>query len=153
VQADVRDTGTVLAGAAATLDFTQPVAVMLLMILQYIPDADDSWGIVARLLDAVPPGSCPAVSDTAADIAAEVVAESARRYNQRLGAVRQTRRTRAEFSRFFDGLELVDPGVVQLQQWRANRRRGRHHPGVRGGRRQALTAERAPRSLGRSAAS
>jgi S-adenosyl methyltransferase len=47
------------------------------------------------------------------------VAESARRYNQRLGSVRQTRRTRAEFTRFFTGLDLVEPGVVPLPQWRA----------------------------------
>jgi hypothetical protein len=92
---------------------------MLLMILQYIPDPDDPWGIVARLLDAVPPGSYLAVSDTASDIDAEVVAESARRYNQRLGPVRQTRRTRAEFARFFEGLDLVEPGVVPLPRWRA----------------------------------
>jgi O-methyltransferase involved in polyketide biosynthesis len=119
VDADLRDTGTMLAGAAATLDFSEPVAVMLLMILQYIPDEDDPWGIVGRLLDAVPPGSYLAVSDTAADIEAEAVAESARRYNQRLGSVRQTRRTKEEFARFFDGLDLVEPGVVPLPEWRA----------------------------------
>jgi O-methyltransferase involved in polyketide biosynthesis len=119
VQADLRDPGKIVREAAATLDFSQPVAVMLLMILQYIPDPDDPWGIVARLLDAVPPGSYLAVSDTASDIDAEVVAESARRYNQRLGPVRQTRRTRAEFARFFEGLDLVEPGVVPLPRWLA----------------------------------
>ena len=119
VQADLRDPGKILREAAATLDFSQPVAVMLLMILQYIPDPDDPWGIVARLLDAVPPGSYLAVSDTASDIDAEVVAESARRYNQRLGPVRQTRRTHTEFARFFEGLDLVEPGVVPLPQWRS----------------------------------
>jgi len=119
VQADVRDIGTVLRGAAATLDLGEPVAVMLLMILQYIPDSDDPWGLVAGLLEAVPSGSYLVVSDTAADIDAQVVAESARRYNERLGSVRQTRRTHAEFSRFFEGLELVEPGVVPLTQWRA----------------------------------
>jgi hypothetical protein len=119
VDSDLRDTETVLRGAADTLDFSQPVAVMLLMILQYIPDAEDPWGIVARLMDAVPAGSYLAVSDTAADIDAEAVAESARRYNQRLGSVRQTRRSKAEFTRFFDGLDLLDPGVVPLPEWRA----------------------------------
>jgi hypothetical protein len=119
VDADLRDTRTVLREAAATLDFSQPVAVMLLMILQYIPDEDDPWGIVGQLLDAVPAGSYLAVSDTAADIEAAAVAESARRYNQRLGQVRQSRRTRAEFARFFDGTELIGPGVVPLPEWRA----------------------------------
>ena len=128
VDADLRDTGAVLAGAAATLDFGKPVAIMLLMILQYIPDAQDPWGIVARLLDAVPSGSYLVISDTAADIDAEVVAESARRYNQRLGGVRQTRRTHAEFSRFFDGLDLVEPGVVPLPEWRALANPGKRAP-------------------------
>jgi hypothetical protein len=128
VDADLRDTGTVLEGAAATLDFGQPVAVMLLMILQYVPDQDDPWGIVARLLDAVPPGSYLVVSDTAADIEAEAVAESARRYNQRLGPMRQTRRTKAEFARFFDGLDLVDPGVVPLPEWQGVGGPGHHIP-------------------------
>ncbi|MGH3159470.1 MAG: SAM-dependent methyltransferase [Streptosporangiaceae bacterium] len=119
VDADLRDTATVLDGAARTLDFGQPVAVMLLMILQYVPDSDDPWGIVKRLVDAVPSGSYLVVSDTAADIDAEIVAESARRYNQRLGSVRQTRRTKDEFTEFFTGLELGEPGVVPLPEWRA----------------------------------
>jgi hypothetical protein len=128
VDADLRDTGKVLEGAAATLDLGQPVAVMLLMILQYIPDRDDPWAIVRQLLDAVPAGSYLVVSDTAADIDADVVAESARRYNQRLGAVRQTRRTKDEFTRFLAGLELVEPGVVPLPEWRAITARGNHIP-------------------------
>jgi hypothetical protein len=128
VDADLRDTGKVLRGAAATLDFSKPVAVLLLMILQYIPDPDDPWGIVARLLDAVPPGSYLVVSDTAADIDTEAVAESARRYNQRLGSLRQTRRTRTEFARFFEGLDLVEPGVVPLPGWRAQASPGQNIP-------------------------
>jgi S-adenosyl methyltransferase len=128
VDSDLRDTAGLLAAAGATLDLGQPVAIMLLMILQYVLDEEDPWGIVARLLDAVPAGSYLVVSDTAADIDAEVVAESARRYNQRLGAVRQTRRTRAEFTRFFDGLDLVDPGVVPLPEWRALASPGQHIP-------------------------
>ena len=126
VDADLRDTAKVLEGAARTLDFSRPVAVMLLMILQYIPDSDDPWGIVTRLLEAVPSGSYLVVSDTAADIDAEIVAEAARRYNQRLGPVRQTRRTRGEFAEFFKGLELVDPGIVVLPEWRTRPRPDQH---------------------------
>jgi S-adenosyl methyltransferase len=117
VDADVRDTDKVLQGAAETLDFHQPVAVMTLMILQYIPDSDNPHQIVARLMDAVPSGSYLVVSDTASDIDADVVAESARRLNQRMGAIRQTRRSKAEISRFFHGLDLVEPGVVPLSEW------------------------------------
>jgi hypothetical protein len=128
VDADLHDTGELLRGAAGTLDFGQPVAVMLLMILQYIPDGDDPWGIVRRLLDAVPSASYLVVSDTAADIDAKVVAESARRYNERLGSVRQTRRTKEEFNRFLEGLDLVDPGVVAPAQWRGPATDGQRIP-------------------------
>jgi hypothetical protein len=128
VDADLRDTDKVLAGATGTLDFGQPIAVMLLMILQYIPDRDDPWAIVGQLMDSVPAGSYLVVSDTAADIDADVVAESARRYNQRLGAVRQTRRSKDEFTRFFAGLELVEPGVVALPEWQAIAPAGHHIP-------------------------
>jgi hypothetical protein len=119
VQSDVRDTEKVLSAAAETLDFSRPVAVMALMMLQYIPDSDDPWGIVGQLIDAVPPGSYLTVSDPAKDIDREVVAESERRYNERLGSVRQTRRTREEIGRFFTGLDMVEPGVVTLSEWRA----------------------------------
>ncbi len=119
VQSDVRDTEKVLSAAAETLDFSRPVAVMALMMLQYIPDSDDPWGIVAQLMDAIPAGSYLAVSDPAKDIDQEVVAESERQYNERLGSVRQTRRTREEIGRFFTGLDMVEPGVVTLSEWRA----------------------------------
>ena len=112
---------------------------MLLMILQYIPDAEDPWGIVARLMDAVPPGSYLALSDTAADIDADAVAESARRYNQRLGAVRQTRRSEAEFTRFFEGLDLLDPGVAPLPAVAGAGPPRPAHSRLRRGRPQALT--------------
>jgi hypothetical protein len=76
------------------------------------------------LLDAVPSGSYLVVSDTAADI----VAESARRYNQRLGRVRQRRRSKGEFAEFFAGLDLVEPGVVPLPEWRDTATPGENVP-------------------------
>jgi len=119
VQGDVRDTERVLAGAAATLDFSKPVAVMALMILQYVRDSEDPHGIVARMLDAVPSGSYLTVSDTTSDIDPERVTEGTARLNERMGPTRLTLRSRAEFTRFFDGLQLVEPGVVPLPEWRA----------------------------------
>jgi O-methyltransferase involved in polyketide biosynthesis len=119
IDTDVRDTGKVLREAAATLDFSRPVAVMALMILQYVPDSDEPHRIVAEVMAALPSGSYLAVSDTTRDIDVERVTEGAARLNQRMGDTRQTLRTRAEFTRFFDGLELVEPGVVPLPQWRA----------------------------------
>jgi SAM-dependent methyltransferase len=115
--ADLRDTGRVLAEARQTLDLDQPVAVMLIAILHHIPDADDPQAIVARLVDAVAPGSYLVLSHPASDIDAEAVAEVARRYNAQVPAGQQ-RRSQAEVTRFFSGLELLEPGVVQTTQWR-----------------------------------
>jgi S-adenosyl methyltransferase len=84
LDADLRDTGQILEQAARTLDFTKPVAIMLLAILHYIPDLDQARQIVARLVSAVPPGSYLAISHAASDIAPEQMAEMIRRMNQHL---------------------------------------------------------------------
>ena len=84
VQADVRETGKILAEAAATLDLGKPVAVMALMILQYVPDSDDPHAIVARLMSVMPAGSYFVASDTARDIDVERVTEGTSRLNQRM---------------------------------------------------------------------
>jgi len=119
LQADIRDTEKVLAGAAETLDFSKPAAVMALMILQYVPDGDDPWGIVRRLLEPLAPGSYLTVSDTVRDIDTSRVTEATARLNQRMGPTQLTLRSRAEFERFFDNLEMVEPGIVPLPEWRA----------------------------------
>ena len=119
VQADIRDTAEVLASAAETLDLSQPVAVMALMILQYVPDEDDPWGIVAGLVDALAAGSYLTVSDTVRDIDTQRVTEGTARLNERMGPTRLTLRSRPEFERFFSGLELAEPGVVPLPEWRS----------------------------------
>jgi hypothetical protein len=120
IDADLRDTLKILGSAAATLDFSQPVAVTLLAIMHLIPDEDDPYGIVAALMAAVPPGSYLVLSHPASDIRPGAVAEMARRLNARLGgSTRGTMRDWSQVSRFFDGLELVEPGVVQLPQWRS----------------------------------
>ena len=117
IDADLRDTGTILAQAAQTLDFSRPIAVMLMAILQHIDDTGDPYGVVAELLDAVPPGSYLALSHPAADIEAEAMGEMAQRLNQ-LMAEKVTFRGQAEVARFFDGLDMVTPGMVRVQQWR-----------------------------------
>jgi S-adenosyl methyltransferase len=118
VDADLRDTGTILARAAGLLDFGRPVAVMLLGVLHCIPDEDDPAALVARLMAAVPPGSYLAISHPASDVATEQMATSMRTYNDQ-AAVSLTARSHAEVSRFFAGLDLVEPGVVQVHRWRA----------------------------------
>jgi S-adenosyl methyltransferase len=117
LDADLRDTGKILEQAAATLDFSQPVAVMLIGILHFIGAEDQPYDIVSRLLDAVPPGSYLAISHMASDISAEQVAAAKARLDQMMYQQGHYR-TQAEVARFFDGLELIQPGVVPIQKWR-----------------------------------
>ena len=118
IDADARDTGTILREAAKTLDFSQPMAVMALLILQYIPDGDNPHEIVSRLMDAVPSGSYLVISDTTTDIDTERVSAGTARLNARLGPAQSTPRPRAQIARYFEGLELIDPGLVPVPQWR-----------------------------------
>jgi O-methyltransferase involved in polyketide biosynthesis len=118
LDADLRDTDHILKLAADTLDFTQPVAIMLLAILHYIPDLDEAQRIVARLVGAVPSGSYVTISHAASDIAPEEMAEMIRRMNQHLAERNHVGRPREVVARFFDGLALVEPGVVKVTEWR-----------------------------------
>jgi hypothetical protein len=118
VHADAREPGKILGEAAAVLDLGQPVAVMALMVLQYIPDADDPRQIMQTIMEAMPSGSYLVVSDTTRDINTQQVAESTARLNQRMGGTRQIRRSREEIAAFFDGLDFIDPGLVPLPHWR-----------------------------------
>jgi SAM-dependent methyltransferase len=117
IDADLRDPGKILGEAARTLDFTRPVAVMLIAVMHLIVDADDPYGIVGQLKAALAPGSYLVLSQVAADIETEQVAEARRRYNS-LARETQRHRTHAEVARFFDGLQLIEPGVVPVQRWR-----------------------------------
>ena len=117
LDADLRDPGPILEQAALTLDFSQPVAVMLMGVMHLISDADDPTGIVASLMRAVPPGSYLALSHPAADIDADAMANAQQRQNQ-MQAEQVTFRRRDEVARFFDGLEMVEPGLVRAPEWR-----------------------------------
>ncbi|WP_405608001.1 SAM-dependent methyltransferase [Streptomyces sp. NBC_01508] len=119
VQADVRDVDAILDAARESLDLKQPVALMLIAVLQYIRDDEDPWDLTRRLLDGLAPGSYVALSHPASDITAPEVAESMRIYNERAAShATATPRTRAQVAKFCDGLDPVDPGVVQLTRWR-----------------------------------
>ena len=118
LDADLRDTPVILREASATLDFAEPVALMLLIILHLIPAADDPYGIVARLMSALPAGSYLVLAHPASDIRPARMAEMTRRVNERMSGPKATMRDRAEITRFFDGFELLGPGVVQPQHWR-----------------------------------
>ena len=117
VQADLRDPGLILQEAARTLDFAQPTAIVLAAVLQLISDEEDPYRIVARLLSRVARGSYLVLTHPASDIHGELVAEGARRYNESV-VTPITLRTFDQTVRFFDGLELVEPGIVQCHRWR-----------------------------------
>jgi hypothetical protein len=116
-EADLRDPQRILDLAAEVLDFRRPVAVLLLAILQHIDDEDDPVKIVATLMNAVPPGSYLALSHPASDIDSEATAKMAATLNQ-IMAEKITARDRPAVARFFDGLELVAPGLVRVSEWR-----------------------------------
>ncbi|HEX4656454.1 MAG TPA: SAM-dependent methyltransferase, partial [Streptosporangiaceae bacterium] len=117
LDADLRDPRKILDGAAHLLDFGRPVAVLLMAVLQHIGDADDPYQIVATLADALPAGSYLALSHPASDINAEAMAKMAGSLNQMM-AEKVTFRARADVARLFDGLDLVEPGMVQASKWR-----------------------------------
>ncbi|HEY6276757.1 MAG TPA: SAM-dependent methyltransferase [Streptosporangiaceae bacterium] len=117
ISADARDVDLILTEAARTLDFSRPVAILALMVLQYIPDSDDPHSIVSRLLGAVPSGSYFAESDTARDIDTSTVREATRRLNERM-PTNLNLRSRDEIARFYQSLELLEPGLVPLNRWR-----------------------------------
>ncbi|HEX3964020.1 MAG TPA: SAM-dependent methyltransferase [Trebonia sp.] len=115
VDADVRDPGKVLDAATATLDFSRPVALMMLGILGHAGDDDEARSIVRRLVDALPPGSYLTLSDGANTNKAR---EQAHQRYARTGAVPYKLRSPGHIEAFFDGLELLEPGIVPVSQWR-----------------------------------
>jgi len=117
LDADLRDVAALTSRAAATLDLSAPVAVMLVSVLHMITDQDDPHRIVADLMSRMPHGSYLVVTHVAADIDPAAIAEMARRVNQH-AARSATPRSRAAVTRFFDGLDLVPPGVVRAAEWR-----------------------------------
>ena len=119
IPADLRDVHHILEGAAGTLDFGQPVAVMLLAILHAVQDDADPWRLVGRIMAAVPPGSFLVISHPASDLRSPFdLGELTKRINERTGQVQMHARPRAEVLRFFTGLDLVPPGLVTTPQWR-----------------------------------
>ena len=118
IDADLRDTPAILTQAAELLDFSKPVAVTLIAILHAIPDSDDPHAIVASLMDAVPSGSYLALSHLGPeffdpDTLREAQDVSGRRIQQQM-----TWRDREQVARFFTGTDLVEPGLVRVEEWR-----------------------------------
>jgi len=117
LDADLRDTAKILEHVTGVLDFSRPVAVMLVAVLHLIGPDDDPYGIVRQLMAAVPPGSYLLLSHVASDIEPEKMAEMGKRLNRQL-AQRGWYRSQPEVAGLFAGLELVAPGLVPVQRWR-----------------------------------
>ncbi|MBO3749576.1 SAM-dependent methyltransferase [Streptosporangiaceae bacterium NEAU-GS5] len=128
IESDVRDPEAILEAAAATLDFSRPTAVMLMGILGLVADYDQARSVVARLMAAVPSGSYLALYDGSTTDPAYV--EAIARYNAASGANPYTPRTPEQIGGYFDGLELLDPGIVSVSRWRAPETTWEHQPEV-----------------------
>jgi O-methyltransferase involved in polyketide biosynthesis len=117
IQADLRQPREIVAKAAETLDFSQPVAVLLLAVLHLVTDAQDPARVIATTMDAVAPGSYLAIGHHTDDLYPELRAFAAR-LSELNPAFPATLRSRQQVRDLFAGLELVEPGVVQISRWR-----------------------------------
>ena len=117
IDANLHDPDKILASAADTLDLSKPVAVMLVAVLHHVDSAETVAAILSRLMAACVPGSYLVISHAAADIDAEQMAEMVRRLNETMPE-KVYLRDQASVGRFFDGLELVEPGVIRAAEWR-----------------------------------
>ena len=117
IDADVHHPAQIIDTAAETLDFTQPVGVMMLGILNFVLDGTEAAAIVNHVMEAVPSGSYLAVSHPTTELGGEGNAEAMRFWNSHAKPP-ITARTRAEIAPFFEGLELIEPGLVSCSQWR-----------------------------------
>jgi len=117
IDADLHDPGTILAEAAETLDLTQPVALTLLGVVNFISDDDQAYSIVRRLVDAVPSGSYLVVSHTITSPTTKAMDAAVAFWNEH-GTPKLTQRTPEKVARLFDGLEVLEPGVVSCSRWR-----------------------------------
>jgi len=117
IDADLRDPPAIVRQAARTLDFSRPVAIMLISILHLILDRDDPYDLVSQLVNAVVPGSYVVISHAASDIDTGAMISMANRLNE-LMAQQAVPRTHREVAAFFAGLDLLEPGLVRIPEWR-----------------------------------
>jgi len=119
VQADLREPAKLLADPDTQLliDFAQPVAVLLVAVLHFVPDSAGPAEIVATLRDALAPGSYLAICHSCRDANPTMADPAAAAYRSRV-AGQLCLRTREEIAALFDGFDLVEPGLVWLPEWR-----------------------------------
>jgi trans-aconitate methyltransferase len=117
IDADVHDPETILREAARTLDFTRPVAVTMLGIVNHMADAEEARAVIRRLMDAVPSGSYLVISHPTTEVDTEAMRQVADHWNKQ-GSAPLVIRSAAEVESLFAGLELLEPGVVSCPRWR-----------------------------------
>jgi O-methyltransferase involved in polyketide biosynthesis len=117
IEGDLREPDKILAQAADTLDLTQPVALILLGILHHIPDTGQAYSLVARLMAALVPGSFLTINHSTSAIHGAAMEDAVAHWNK-VGTPSMTLRSPEQIARFFDGLELLPPGVVSCSRWR-----------------------------------
>jgi hypothetical protein len=117
IEADVQDPEKIIRGAAETLDFDRPVAITMLGILNFVMDTDEAVSIVHRLLDAVPAGSHLVISHPTTEVDGEAMTQAVEYWNSQ-GSALMTLRSRADLSRLFDRVDLLEPGLVSCSRWR-----------------------------------
>ncbi|MES9538067.1 SAM-dependent methyltransferase [Spirillospora sp. NPDC049024] len=118
VEADLREPDAILEHAAATLDFDEPVALLLVAILHFLPDEDGVHGIVARLVDRLAPGSYLVISHGTPEENPQGASDAAEEYTRQAPSAQITPRNRDAINGFFTGLEPVDPGLGYITSWR-----------------------------------
>jgi S-adenosyl methyltransferase len=114
---DLRDSDDILSRAAATLDFSEPIAVVFVGVLHHFPDEEDPWGLVRRYVDALPSGSYLVLEHIGSE------SEDIAKLGEVTEALQLTGfdfvlRSRDAVARFFEGLELVEPGLGPIDNWR-----------------------------------
>jgi len=117
IDADMRDPRRILAEAERTLDFAQPVAVTMLGVVIFVGDDENPYGIVRRFMEADPAGSYLVLSHTITSPAMPDVDAAVAFWNEH-GTPKLTQRTPEQVTHFFDGLDLLEPGVVSCSRWR-----------------------------------
>ncbi|MGW2786003.1 SAM-dependent methyltransferase [Streptomyces populi] len=115
VQADVRRPQDIVEHARHVLDFSRPIALSLIALMHFIPDEQDAHSIVRNLVGTLPSGSYLVLSHASSDVYPELSAQVTAEYAK--GGIQLGFRTRAEVERFFDGLDLVTPGLVTATEW------------------------------------
>jgi hypothetical protein len=118
LDADVRDPDTIIGEARGLLDFARPVAIMLVGILHHVEDTEESHRIVRRLVDALPSGGFLVINHATYAVFGDASKDAAQQYNDAGGRPSVTLRPPDEIARYFEGLDLVEPGLVSCARWR-----------------------------------